>query len=185
MVTATEAETTGDSGEWGMFAVNSGPESGIQVDLKVKGVTLNMILDTGASVSIISQKTWKELFPVVKLDKSLVMLRTYLGEKLQVLGQTKVPVEYKSQKAELPLLVVGGSGPALLGRNWLETIQLDWKEIRLLTSGLDSLLKKNDFLFQEGLGTMTGIQAKLAVKPNAVPKFCRARSVPYAVKESY
>ena len=183
-VTTMESGTTEESREWGMFAVNSVPESGIKVDLKVNGVTLNMILDTGASLTIISKKTWRELFPNLKLEKSEMLLKTYSGEKLRVLGQAHVPVEYKTQKVELPLLVVGGMGPALLGRNWLEAIQLDWKEIQLLTSGLDSLLTRYSAVFREELGTMTDFKAKLAVNPDAVPKFCRARPVPYALKEA-
>ena len=31
---------------------------------------------------------------------------------------------------------------------------------------------------------MKDIEAKLTLKENAVPKFCRARSVPYAIKEA-
>ena len=31
---------------------------------------------------------------------------------------------------------------------------------------------------------MSGIEAKLSVKSDAVPKFCRARPVPYALKEA-
>ena len=39
-------------------------------------------------------------------------------------------VSYKSQQANLPLIVVAGSGPSLLGRNWLSSIQLDWKTVQ-------------------------------------------------------
>ena len=37
-------------------------------------------------------------------------------------------------------------------------------------------------MFQEGLGEAIGITAKLYVKDNAKPRFCRARTVPHALK---
>ena len=37
-------------------------------------------------------------------------------------------------------------------------------------------------IFRPELGTLQGIQAKLAVKPNARSRFHKSRSVPYALK---
>ena len=45
-----------------------------------------------------------------------------------VLG-TEVAVSYQGQSATLPLVVVKGQGPTLLGRNWLGKIRLNWGEI--------------------------------------------------------
>ena len=38
-------------------------------------------------------------------------------------------VSVYGREANLPLVVVEGSGPPLFGRNWLEKIQLNWAEI--------------------------------------------------------
>ena len=67
----------------------------------------------------------------------------------------------------------------------MQKIQLDWKNIgKMKIFNVKSLLHEYDELFAEGLGTMKDIEAKLTLKENAVPKFCRARSVPYAIKEA-
>ena len=63
-----------------------------------------MELDTGASVSIISQQVWEETFGKPKLMKCSTLLRTYSGEQLKVLGQLKVTVKYNDQVQQLPLL---------------------------------------------------------------------------------
>ena len=35
----------------------------------------------------------------------------------------------KGKSIELPLTIVSGSGPTLLGRNWLNSINMDWPMI--------------------------------------------------------
>jgi len=72
---------------------------------------------------------------------------------------------------------------------WEETgskkIVLDWKEIKAISTGLDSLLNQYHSLFTDELGTMKGVTAKLSVEPEAKPKFCRAiLSAPYVLRES-
>ena len=178
-------DVTSDSGEWGIFTVQSRLETtqpSIIVQLKINNEEVVMELDTGASLTIMSENTLKQKLPNVKLQPSTVILKTYSGEQLKVLGQAQVKVTYKAQEVTAPLIVVAGEGPILFGRNWLQIIQLDWKNIRYVTSAIDKLLQKHDVLFKEELGTMKDIQVRLAVKSNAVPKFCRARSAPYALR---
>ena len=91
-------------------------------------------------------------------------------------------VIYKTQEVDAPLVVVAGEGPTLFGRNWLQLIQLDWKDIRYMTTAIDKLLQKHEVLFKDELGTMKNIQVRLCVKSDALPKFCSARSAPYALR---
>ena len=92
-------------------------------------------------------------------------------------------VAYEGQSAQLPLIVVQGEGPILLGRNWLQKIQLNWNKIHYTPSaGLEELLGRFPEIFQEGRGTLQGFEAKIHVDPGATPRFCRARTVPYAMR---
>ncbi len=45
------------------------------------------------------------------------------------MGELQVNVSYGDQRAQLPLIVVDGNGPNLMGRNWLKHIQLNWQHI--------------------------------------------------------
>ena len=45
------------------------------------------------------------------------------------------------------------------------------------------MLSKHKDVFQEGLGTLHGYKATLHLDPNANPKFCKVRTVPYATQE--
>ena len=76
---------------------------------------LQLEVDTGASASVISESTYRELWPEdpPNLLETQVKLRTYTGEKIKILGSIKVKVEYEQQKEMLGLLVVAGPGPSL------------------------------------------------------------------------
>ena len=39
-------------------------------------------------------------------------------------------------------------------------------------------------MFGDDLGTVNGFQIKLVMNENAVPRFCKARPVPYAMKQT-
>ena len=79
-----------------------------------------MEIDTGASVSLISEGQYEKLFDKRKqqINKPNDILRTYSGENLKVLCTIHVNVLYKNHTVmNLPLLVVPGDGPNLIGRN--------------------------------------------------------------------
>ena len=88
-----------------------------------------MEIDTGAAVSVISEQTRRKIFPNAVLSKSSVLLKTYTGELMPVLGEMNVEVKYGSQVSTLILTVIEGSGPSLFGRDWLGQLRLDWKTI--------------------------------------------------------
>ena len=56
-------------------------------------------------------------------------LKTYTRETIKVLGSLSVNVAHNGQLKSLPLLVVAGNGPSLLGRDWLSQLQLDWHKV--------------------------------------------------------
>ena len=105
-----------------------------------------------------SEAAFRSLWPRRSLSTTKVRLCSYSKEPIVVLGQTTVKVLYKGQTASLPLLVVKGSGPTLLGRNWMKEIRLDWKFIHHVNSpGLEELLGKYATVFRDELGTMQGL----------------------------
>ncbi|CAC5400803.1 unnamed protein product [Mytilus coruscus] len=100
------------------------------VSVKLNNTEINMEIDTGASVSVISQETCKQVFGSDNsLEKSPCSLRTYTGEKIDVLGKRNVTNIYNSQSVDLPITMVKGTGPSLMGRDWLHKLQLNWKSI--------------------------------------------------------
>ena len=143
-----------------------------------------MELDTGASLSVISEQTFHSIAsPTDKLQPTDITLTTYTGHSLSILGTYDVQVCYQSQVHTLPLVVVQGQGPSLFGRNWLEKIKLDWNSIHTLQNiSVSPLLDKYAPLFADKLGLLQSA-TKLYVDLQATPKYFRARPVPYRLKE--
>ena len=170
--------------EYTLFSIGDGEgREPLEVDLEVDGLTLRMELDTGASLSLISKSIFKQRWPSESLQPTTIKLKTYSGEPLEVLGSLEVHVRHGVNKAKLPLLVVGGDGPSLLGRNWLKCLRLDWGMIHQLRVGpLEEVLRRHPEVFKDELGTLKGYQAKIYVDPAVKPRFCKARSVPYSMR---
>jgi len=146
-----------------------------------------MELDTGASLSIISEKTFCSLWSTQarpELQLSSVKLHTYTKQAIEMLGSITVKVTYKTQVKDLPLLVVAGERPSLLERKWLTELQLDWHELHQMThtKDLQTILNNHSSIFNEELGKAVGITATLHVSDNAKPYFCRYRPIPHALK---
>ena len=72
---------------------------------------------------------------------------------------------------QLPLLIVPTDGPSLLGRDWLNEIVLDWKQLNkvhyIRQQELQNVLDQYTELFQPG--TLKGMTTKIHVQDNARP----------------
>ena len=169
--------------------INGNSSRTMNVQLQINGIPLPMEIDTGAAVSIISEQTQRNLFPTATLQPTRIKLRTYTGEPMPMLGELTVDITYQQNHFTLPLMVVEGNGPSLFGRNWLQHICLDWKSLGVATvqevpSPIEFLLRKYEDVFQEGLATMRPFKATLCLKSDAVSRFDKPRSVPFALKEA-
>ena len=94
----------------------------LRTTILVDNRPVDMEVDTGAAFSLISEATFNKLWnsdtkPPLQSSGLPLPLRTYTGEPIQVLGSINVTVKDNQQETQLPLLVVGGDGPSLLGRN--------------------------------------------------------------------
>ena len=176
---------------YSLFNVRTGKPRAtpMTVTVTVNQAELRIEVDTGASASVIGEETYNQLWgtkDTPPLRSTTVTLRTYTGEKLNILGTISVDVQYQEQREQLNLLVVAGSGPSLLGRDWLMAIQVDWASLNRLQPApsmkLHDVLNRHSEVFKDELGLVIGMTAKIHVDPQAQSRFCKARSVPYALR---
>ena len=158
-----------------MYQVNSRqPSQPLIVDVKLNGISTPMEVDTGASVSLLGEAHFRALKEKgAKLRPSNAKLSTYTGEIIRVIGTSDVEVEHNGQTAVLPLVVIPGEGPPLLGREWLSTLRLDWQKIFQVRRqrSLQEVLDMYSEVFEDNLGTIKGVSAKIYVDSTAIPRF--------------
>lgn len=156
----------------------------IMIEPVVEGSPLRMELDTGAAVSVVPQFVFEERLSHLVLKESSKKLKTYSGELLLPVGQVNVKVTMNGVSAELPLFVVQGNGPPLLGRNWLQALEvkLEVHQLQDADKALGNVLQKFSSVFKEDLGELQGTTAKIVVSEEK-PRFFKARSLPFAMKD--
>lgn len=183
-----DTSQTFDRGRVDLFAIDKGTGDIVKpyyVYVSVNGTRVKMEVDTGAAVSVISENLYKRRFKSVKLSPANCVLKTYSQESLQLFGKFTAKVKCKEHTEKLELLVVKGNGPALMGRDWISQLKLDWSRVnRVAPETVDDVCARHASVFKPELGKLKGIEAKLHIAPGAVPKFCKPRNVPYALREA-
>ena len=113
----------------------------ILVPVKINDANVEMELDLGDGVSLVSAETYWKLWSNPPLLKSRgVQLRMHTGEIIATKGQLNILVEYLSQQWTLPLIVVSGTVLTLLGRKWLSNIKLNWNAMQVNNADMISRL---------------------------------------------
>ena len=161
----------------------------LKAELKVAGKQINFVVDTAASVTVISEMQYQKTLSHIALDSTDAKLKSYCNSSIPVVGCAEVDVEYEGSKHKLPLIVVGGSNVALLGRNWLKFIKLNWKEmfqVSIVKPKAKEILDKHKNVFKPAgpEDRIRGHKANINIQPDSQPKFFKARPVPYAQLEA-
>ena len=108
---------------------------------------------------------------------------------MDIVGEIRVSVQLQydgesKTKDDLPLLVAAEEGPCLLGRDWIRALNLKigCGSIYSVQSTCNVIMDRYPELFKEGLGKFK-YPVSLEIDPNVAPKFCKARPVPYSLRE--
>ena len=102
----------------------------IQVKVAVGHCDIIMDLDTGASCSMISESAYRNNVHKYPLIHTNITICSYTGQLVPILGCVNIPLKYPSNpEVSLELVVIKGTRPCLLGRDWLSKIKLDWENI--------------------------------------------------------
>lgn len=156
-----------------------------EVRVSLDGVPVAMEVDSGAAFSILNERTWARLRPRTAPRPLATRLRTWNDSRVEVLGQATVSVKYRDIKRVLDIVIAKGAGPNLLGRDWFEAldISVNVNIIDVDMNATENVIIKYGEVFKDELGTYRGGPVTIHLKQNAVPKFLKARPVPYAIKE--
>lgn len=157
-------EEKSESDEEGIFTVHSLKETEIPkvapltITLAVNDSNIPFEVDTGCGVTVMNGSNFSQLWEEHKkpeLKTCSLKLKTYTGQALPVLGSVQVVVRHKGTVKELPVVVVPGIGPNLLGRGWIKELGMKWEAIHKIQGveklTLPDVLSKHTELFKEEL----------------------------------
>ena len=164
----------------------------IPIKILLNGKEIVMELDTGATRSVMPRKVFEKLWPVSSerptLTKTNTRLEAYGGAPLLVAGEIRVKACRKEQPVEtqVRLIILDGDGPqpCLLGRDLLKPLaikSIDASQVNKISTS--NFIGEFPSLFAPGLGCMKGKEVTIEVDPTVSPKFCKARPVPYALRD--
>ena len=116
----------------------------LKVTIEIDKKPIEFEVDTGASVTIIPEDIYSEKLSHATLMPCKKTLRTYTQETMDLAGQIKVDISYRSQELTSDIVVAKLSKqPAILGRDLLSHLKLDWQSLfRIADSSLQALLDK-------------------------------------------
>ena len=122
----------------------------------------------------------------IPLKPLSIVLKTYTGENVQICGEAEVVVTDDDKTATLPLIVVERGGPPLLGKDWIQHIQVDLRINTIVSHDkkLQKLLVDHNSVFKSAAGCLRDVKVTLYGKHGTTPKFHRARQPPYALREA-
>lgn len=99
--------------------------------IRLNGHEIDMEVDSGCAFTLICEKTarliWKGKLP--EFDTVDVALKTWTNNKLNLLGKTKVQVQYKGLRKNLSIYIAEGNGPSLIGRNWFTDLNIQMQGV--------------------------------------------------------
>lgn len=77
-------------------------------------------------MSILVNVLYKQQSNQWPLRSTKIKWKVYNGVRFPDWNEIHLPVVYEQQELVLPLIIVDGDGPPLLGIHWLEQLKLNW-----------------------------------------------------------
>ncbi|XP_065093852.1 uncharacterized protein K02A2.6-like [Ochlerotatus camptorhynchus] len=164
------------------------------VDVTVEGVHLNMEIDCGTAVSVISLSTYTKYFKHIQTTICNSRLVVVNGQQLNIFGKVSVNVKVNNMQQQVSLIILDGarSFVPLFGRNWRETfgnpivVNIVRKEVQQtdLAGNVESNIRlQYPKIFDSDFSNpIIGFEANLVLKDER-PVFRKAYEVPFKIRE--
>lgn len=187
----TQAESSEDEAIYQMSLRNY---PAVSIPINISGIEILMEIDTGSACSCINKQTLEKYFKVFTVKKGSVVFRFYDGSSIKPIGLIEVPVTYGEVTKVLDLYIINNGTTSLIGRQWLSELGIRIpsikKQEKLINhiseseshNDVSNILGRCSEVFAGGLGRYSGGQARLEVRGDAHPVFCRARPLPYSLR---
>lgn len=181
----SDTDTEASCEECHNFNIRYVTDKPLCLEITVGDKIVIMELDSGSGASVMSKRMYSEMFSHYKLNGCKIKMCLYNGHKISPLGYFEVTVKYNNHKKEVKFFVVDSNGPPLLGRDFMSAFGLVLTNIYKISQDdeVNALLERYPNLWRDELGYFNKFKVHLQLKENSVPKFFKARPIPFALKE--
>ncbi|XP_065089073.1 uncharacterized protein LOC135710429 [Ochlerotatus camptorhynchus] len=147
------------------------------VEVQVEGINLNMEIDCGAAVTVISLETYRKYFKNIEATICSSRLVVVNGQQLKIFGD--VFANNVQHQVTLIILDCSRSFVPLFGRNWLDAFYPSWRSTFGNVISINTLKKTERNLEQKHA---LGFEADLVLREER-PIFRKAYDVPFKLRE--
>ena len=178
-MTAPESTTTEDDY---CFTIGRFDNKLPVVTIEINNSPTSAIIDTGASVNIMSMDTLKSIRPnSMPLQSTNTEIYAFGASKpIEVAGQTSLPVQHKLHGMQATFFITKQKGPTLLCFKTAQQLQIVSVAYNI-TSSMPSIADEFHDRFQ-GLGKLRGAQCTLHVDETVQPVTQPHRRIPFHVR---
>ncbi len=182
----SDSESNADSKE-SAWKIHGNSHTNEYVTVKIADQKLKMVMDTGASVNIVSEVEWNQLKSAgMKLQPAETKVYAYASqEPLPILGQFISKIETQQDSTQAKVLVIRGKAAPIMGKKTLEELNLVTirkSEIRKITTTMERIIQNYEQIFH-GRGKITNYKGRIHVKQGAQPIAQKFRRVPYHLRK--
>lgn len=165
---------------------SSTPKTTIKLHIGKTRVPVEVIIDTGASVNLIDEATYKRMERRPTLRKTKARIHSYGANPIQTIGQFSAAVETEKKISPAKFHVVKGKTGCLLSYKTAEDLQLvlitnTVSEKEGETSMRDMTRKYADIF--GGIGKLKDYQVKLYINEDVKPNIQPHRRIPFHIRK--
>ena len=156
------------------------------------GRRLRLMVDSASPVTFINSATWKDL-DQPKLSPTSKVLGAFEGQPIKPLGYFQTLVKREDLPAQTAMLsiYVLHRGVNIMGRDGQKqlNIVITPEQFGVVATvnvsekkNLQEIITMHTDLFKPGLGCCTATRARLVLRDDVQPKYCKPRKLPFAIK---
>lgn len=150
----------------------------------LEGKQVQFEIDSGAAVTIVSKQFAKSCCSGLRMERSDLQLITYCKTSIPVIGFVRVRVQYNNITKTLNMYITNIDREPLMGREWIRQFNVQLAETLDIESvnisqEIKNMLQDYTKSLDSSYTKIKKIQARLAIRDDTRPIFCRARKVPF------
>lgn len=169
------------------FNCNSNDDDSLYITLNVYGNNIKFQVDTGSPITAMPGHIFDKLF--VKYDIMIYPERStpigYGGHHLKVRGYICPTIHYNDISQNFKILIIENGDSPILGRNFFREFnkKVTINAISKAPLTIERILEENHEVFNDEIGKLKDVKIKLETTGKLIPKFVKARPVPYAFRK--